>query len=153
MLLTLDIWSALSLRTRVLCWVLSSLCALALLWWLAICPVKEAQMRLVTQQQQQCTALRTQWQKLHALVTPSESLTLPELRIFSPLDFQSQGRQLARWQPAQGGGELVLETGWKGVVETFPLLTERGMQVPAFSLMTGEGALNFTLRVEQDNAN
>lgn len=47
----------------------------------------------------------------------------------------------------------MLETGWKGVVETFSLLTARGMQVPAFSLMVSEGALNFTLRVEQDNAN
>ncbi|MDN2487116.1 hypothetical protein MML63_15910 [Kosakonia sacchari] len=153
MMLNPDVWFALSLRTRVLCWLLSSLCALALLWWLAISPVKETELRLVAQQQQQRTKLRTQWQKLHALVPPSESLILPEIQAFSPLDFQSQGRQLARWQPAQGGGELVLETGWKGVVETFSLLTERGMQVPAFSLMAGEGTLNFTLRVEQDNAN
>ncbi|WOZ77804.1 hypothetical protein [Kosakonia sacchari] len=153
MMLNPDVWFALSLRTRVLCWLLSSLCALALLWWLAISPVKETQMRLVAQQPQQRTKLRAQWQKLHALVPPSETVALPELKAFSPLDFQSQGRQLARWQPVQGGGELVLETGWKGVVETFSLLTERGMQVPAFSLMASEGALNFTLRVEQDNAN
>jgi len=153
MMLNPDVWFALSLRTRVLCWLLSSLCALALLWWLAISPVKETQMRLVDQQQQQNMKLRAQWQKLHALVPPSESVILPQRRAFSPLDFQSQGRQLARWQPAQGGGELVLATGWEGVVETFSLLTASGMLVPAFSLMAGEGALNFTLRVEQDNAN
>lgn len=148
-----DVWFALSLRMRVFCWLLSALCALVLLWWLAICPIKETQIRLVTQQQQQRTQLRAQWQKLHALVPPSDSVALPERLTFSPLDFQSQGRQLVRWQPAQGGGELVLETGWQGVAETFSLLTARGMQVPAFSLMAGEGVLNFTLRVEQDNAN
>lgn len=84
-----DVWFALSLRTRVLCWLLSSLCALALLWWLVISPVKETKMRLVAQQQQQRTKLRAQWQKLHALVPPSETVALPELQAFSPLDFQS----------------------------------------------------------------
>ncbi|MDZ7323806.1 hypothetical protein N4G41_19435 [Kosakonia sacchari] len=153
MMLNPDVWFALSLRTRVLCWLLSSLCALALLWWLAISPVKETEMRLVVQQQQQNMKLRAQWQKLLALVPPSESVTLPQRRAFSPLDFQSQGCQLARWQPAQGGGELVLATSWEGAVETFSLLTASDMQVPAFSLMASEDALNFTLRVEQDNAN
>lgn len=153
MMFNLDAWFALSLRTRVLCWLFISLCALLLLWRLGIYPVKEAQRRLEVQHQEQRTAQHMQWQRLRALALPPETVTLPELHAFSPLDFQTQGRQLVRWQPAQGGGELVLETGWKGVIEAFPLLTASGMQVSAFSLMGSEGVLNFTLRVEQDNAN
>ncbi len=145
-------WFALSWPIRALCWLLSTLCALVLFGWLVIRPVTEAQTRLANQHQQQHAAQREQWRKLRALSIPSDALAIPALVAFSPLDFQSPERQLVRWQPATGGGELVLETGWNEVIETFVLLTERGMQVPAFSLLPVEGALHFTLRVEQDHA-
>ncbi len=147
-----EVWFALSWRTRTLCWLLSTLCALTLLWWLAIRPVTDAQMRIAIHFPNQQTAQREQWRKLRALSIPPDALSVMTLPAFSPLDFQGPERQLIRWQPVAGGGELVLETGWRGVIETFPLLTERGMQVPSFSLQAIEGSIHFTLRVEQDNA-
>ncbi|WLI77951.1 hypothetical protein Q5705_05185 [Kosakonia sp. H02] len=147
----LDTWLALPPPVRVICWLASALCGLSLVWWLSIRPIHNAQAHAVAQQMAQHSVRQAQWRKLRALSLPVEHSPLPDARRFSPLDFQAQDRQLIRWQPAPGGGELVLETRWQRVVETFPLLAERGMLIPAFSLVASEERLQFTLQLEHDN--
>ena len=51
----------------------------------------------------------------------------------------------------QGGGEMVLESRWPQAVETFLLLAERDMQIPAFSLSASDNGLRFTLQLEHDD--
>lgn len=147
-----ELWLALSPRMRVLCWLLCTLCTLALVWWLAIRPLSDDRLRQEKHYPQQLAAQRAQWQKLFALSIPPDAFPASALPAFSPLDFQGQGRQIVRWQPTTEGGELVLETSWPAGIATFPLLAERGMQVPAFSLLLVENALQLTLRMERENA-
>ena len=45
----------------------------------------------------------------------------------------------------------MLESRWSQAVETFSLLAERGMQIPAFSLSASESGLRFTLQLEHDD--
>lgn len=149
--LNVDFWFALPLRLRLAYWLLSMLSGLALVWWLVISPLSAAQVSLASQQSQQHLALQSQWRTLRSLSPPVGELPLPEPRAFSPLDFQESGRQLTRWQPGQGGGELVLETRWEPVAETFRQLAGCGMLIPAFSLLAGDGLLRFTLQLEHDN--
>ncbi len=149
--LNIDLWFVLSPRQRAVCWLLSVFCGLLLMWWLAISPLNTAQERLVNQQREQQVALQMQWRKLRTLFTPPQGLPLSESQDFSPLGFQAPDRQLIRWQPGQDGGELVLETRWSSVAETFALLAGVGMQVPAFSLVADAGLLRFTLRLERDD--
>lgn len=151
MALNIDMWLALSPRMRVLFWLISTLLGLLLVWWLVICPQQDVLVRAIAEQAEQSQRRQTQWRKLRALAPPSEHPALPAVRAFSPLDFQAQDRQLIRWQPAQGGGELVLETRWQPVIETFQLLAERGMLIPAFSLIANEDMLHFTLELERDD--
>jgi pilus assembly protein HofO len=91
-----------------------------------------------------------QWQTLRALQRPTESFqeTLTATIPFSPLDFQIDGTHLARWQPAETGGEMVLETQWAQVPAVFPRLAERNMQAAAFSIRPMGGRLRLTLQLE-----
>ncbi|MDD7994241.1 hypothetical protein [Kosakonia radicincitans] len=151
MSLNADFWFALSPWQRTACWLLSVFCGLLLVWWLAISPLSAAQAQLNIQQSGQQAALQAQWRTLRALFPPTESAPLPTAQPFSPLDFQETNRQLIRWQPGKNGGELVLETRWEPVTETFALLASCDMQVPAFSLAVGADLLRFTLQLEHDD--
>ena len=146
-----ELWFALSPWGRLLCWVISTLCGVLLMWWLFIQPVQYAQARVLAQQTGQQQLWQVQWRKLRALIPPTALPPLPPIRVFSPLDLQAPDRQLIRWQPALGGGELMLESRWPQVVETFSLLAERGMLIPAFSLVASDGVLHFTLQLEHDD--
>lgn len=151
MTLNADLWFVLSPWQRTTCWLCSVLCSLFLVWWLAISPLNAAQAQLNNQQSAQQAALKAQWRTLRALFPPTESAFLPAEKPFSPLDFQETDRQLIRWQPGQGGGELILQTRWQPVAETFARLASCGMQVPAFSLTMQDNLLRFTLQLEHNN--
>lgn len=70
---------------------------------------------------------------------------------FSPVDLQREGVRLVSWVPSAVGGEMSLEADWQQVPATFSMLAERGMQVIAFSLSPGNGALNFSLQLVRDD--
>lgn len=149
--LNADFWLVLSPRTRLLCWLFSVLCGGLLLWWFSISPLKNALGQQLSQQAALQNALHVQWRKLREMSLPIQHEPDAESLAFTPLDFQGEGRQLIRWQPAQNGGEMVLETGWSTVVGTFPLMARRYMLIPAFSLIADETNLRFTLRLEHDD--
>ena len=75
----------------------------------------------------------------------------PQPVAFSPVDFQREGVRLVSWVPSAVGGEMSLEADWQQVPATFSMLAERGMQVIAFSLSPGNGALNFSLQLVRDD--
>lgn len=91
-----------------------------------------------------------QWQTLRALQIQAEQYqqTLPDTVPFSPLDFQRDGTHLSRWQPAETGGEMVLETQWQQIPSVFLRLAERNMQAAAFSIRPVDGRLRLTLQLE-----
>ncbi|WP_054177868.1 hypothetical protein [Trabulsiella odontotermitis] len=91
-----------------------------------------------------------QWQTLRALQMQAAQYqqTLPDAVPFSPLDFQREGTHLARWQPAETGGEMVLETQWQQIPSVFLRLAERNMQAAAFSIRPADGRLRLTLQLE-----
>nr|EKU4731311.1 DNA utilization protein HofO [Kluyvera ascorbata] len=70
---------------------------------------------------------------------------------FSPVDLQREGVRLVSWVPSAVGGEMSLEADWQQIPATFSMLAERGMQVIAFSLSPGNGALNFSLQLVRDD--
>lgn len=72
---------------------------------------------------------------------------------FSPVDFQRQDTELVGWSPTGRGGDMVLETVWQQVPETFMLLAERGIQVNAFSISAKDERLMLTLQLENGNEN
>ncbi|SFU17317.1 pilus assembly protein HofO [Kosakonia arachidis] len=149
--LNADFWFVLSPWQRTTCWLLSIFCGLLLVWWLTISPLNAAQEQLIIQQSGQQAALQAQWRTLRALFPPTENVSLPTVQPFSPLDFQETHSQLIRWQPGKNGGELVLESSWERVIETFVRLASCDIQVPAFSLAAGTDLLRFTLKLEHDN--
>ncbi|MFW0764898.1 DNA utilization protein HofO [Trabulsiella odontotermitis] len=91
-----------------------------------------------------------QWQTLRALQMQAEQYqqTLSVKVPFSPLDFQREGTHLARWQPAETGGEMVLETLWAQIPSLFARFAERNMQAAAFSIRPVDGRLRLTLQLE-----
>lgn len=151
MALNPDVWLALSPRMRAVCWLAATLIGILLIGWFAIRPLNHAQRLTLRQQSALQLELQVEWRKLRALALPEEQIELSEVRRFSPLDFHDQTRQLLRWQPMQGGGEMVLESRWPQAVETFLLLAERDMQIPAFSLSASDNGLRFTLQLEHDD--
>lgn len=151
MALNPEVWLALSPRMRVVCWLAAMLIGILLVGWFAIRPLNHAQRLTLRQQSTLQLELQAEWRKLRALALPEEQIELSEVRRFSPLDFHGQTRQLLRWQPMQGGGEMVLESRWPQAVETFLLLAERDMQIPAFSLSASDNGLRFTLQLEHDD--
>ncbi|MDF7758411.1 hypothetical protein PU683_02530 [Kosakonia cowanii] len=151
MALNPDVWLALSPRMRAVCWLAATLIGILLIGWFAIRPLNHAQRLTLRQQSALQLELQAEWRKLRALALPEEQIELSEVRRFSPLDFHGQTRQLLRWQPMQSGGEMVLESRWPQAVETFLLLAERDMQIPAFSLSASDNGLRFTLQLEHDD--
>lgn len=143
-----EVWLALSPRMRAVCWLVTMCIGLLLIGWFAIRPLNHAQRLTLHQLSVLQPERQAQWRKLRALAPSEEQVALSEAYRFSPLDFHGQARQLLRWQPMQGGGELVLESRWPQAVETFLLLAERGMRIPAFSLSVSENGLRFTLQLE-----
>lgn len=149
--LNADFWFALSPRLRVVCWLTGALCGLMLAWWLVVSPLKDRQVQLRIQQEANESALRAQWRKLRDITPPPQSATDVALSPFTPLDFHTHERQLLRWQPAQNGGEMVLQTQWALVTGSFLMLAQRDMLVPSFSLIAEENGLRFTLGLEHDH--
>lgn len=149
--LNADFWFDLTPRLRFACWLTGACCGLMLAWWLAVFPLKDRQVQLLIQQETHESALRAQWRKVRDITPPQQSATEVASSPFTPLDFHTHEQQLVRWQPAQNGGEMVLQTQWSRVTGTFLMLAQRDMRVPSFSLVTEGNGLRFTLGLEHDH--
>lgn len=121
-------------------------------WWWGIHPLmKDIRLLEVEHRAQHQTRLM-RWKTLLPL-KPPESLDPErddESAVFSPLDFQSTGRDLVRWRALSNGGEMVLASRWQYVPATFVQLAESNMQAAAFSLEVKEETLHFTLQLESN---
>lgn len=143
----IDLWCALTPRTRVFCWtgwtvLLSALMA----WCLFSSPTanSESLNRLRMENRQLWPALyrlaATEDERLSAEASP--------VAPFSPFAISLPGLQLRRWQPSEQGGELALRGGWEAVPSLFAYLAERGVSVNGFSLAMEKNELLVTLTLE-----
>lgn len=143
-------WLALSARSRVAAWLAGTAICATLAWLLAVRPY-------ASEQAQRLAELHTQQQgrsQLWASIMPlrqgwgAETTAPLSGRAFSALAFQTGSARLLSWHPTGHGGEMVLQTGWQDVPETFARLAEQGMRVSAFSLTLKEGVLHLRLELE-----
>lgn len=143
-------WLSLSSRSRWATWLMITLSCAALAWLLAVrpCMTEQAQ-RLAELQAQQLSRSRL-WASIMPLRRAEEqaAAVAQPTRAFSALAFQTSSARLLSWQPNERGGEMVLQTGWQEVPETFARLAEQRMQATAFSLALKEGVLHLRLELE-----
>lgn len=145
----LEFWYGLSPGLRALTASLLVLLALAFCWCMVIRPIEAEQFSLEAQRQAQQQPRQLRWKTLMNLRPPDVSASEEKVTAFTPLSFQSLGRELIRWQPTAGGGEMVLASTWDAVPPTFLHLAERNMLAVGFSLAMKENALHFTLLLER----
>ncbi|WP_312282898.1 hypothetical protein [Pseudescherichia sp.] len=146
-------WLSLSAHSRSAIWLTIALGCAALAWLLAVRPcIHEQTQRLaeIRAQQQSRSQLWADVMPLRQAEELATSAILPE-RAFSALAFQTGSARLLSWHPNARGGELVLQTGWQDVPETFALLAKQRMQATAFSLALKEGVLHLRLELESSD--
>jgi len=146
-------WLSLSAHSRSAIWLTIALVCAALAWLLAVRPcMREQTQRLaeIRAQQQSRSQLWAGVMPLRQAEEPTTSTIRPD-RAFSALVFQTGSARLLSWHPNARGGELVLQTGWQNVPETFARLAEQHMQVTAFSLALKEGVLHLRLELESSD--
>lgn len=148
-----EFWYALSPRLRALAGITAIALVLMGGWWGLILPGKTERLRGDATLAERRQACQNRWQALMNLKPPieAEQINSGEGEAFSPLLFQSSGRQLIRWQPGASGGEMALAAQWAEVPQTFIYLAERNMRAAAFSLEQKESGLHFTLQLERDD--
>lgn len=149
----LEFWYALSPRVRGLTGIIAVALILGFCWWALVLPGKTEQLTIEAKWAERRQECQTRWQELMNLKPPieAEQINSGEGEAFSPLLFQSSGRQLIRWQPTASGGEMALAAQWAEVPQTFIHLAERNMRAAAFSLEQKESGLHFTLQLERDH--
>ena len=98
-------------------------------------------------EQEKSDEITLQWRRTLALRS-SQAPMVTDLQPFSVMDFQSPQCRLVSWQPLPTGGELVLETQWDALLNTFELLAQRGMRVSGFSMTPARPRLRTTLQLE-----
>lgn len=146
----LERWLSLSTRRRMAFWLSVTMSCAVLAWLLTVRPyISEQTQRLAElhAQQQSRSQLWTSALPLRQAWGAEATAPLPE-RVFSALAFQTGSTRLLSWHPTGRGGEMVLQTGWQDVPETFTRLAEQDMQVSAFSLALKEGVLHLRLELE-----
>lgn len=146
-------WRSLSARSQSVIWLTMVFGCVALAWLLALRPcLREQTQRLaaIGAQQQSRSQL---WASAMPLRQAEEQATtaIPPERAFSALAFQTGSARLLSWHPNARGGELVLQSGWQDVPETFARLAEQRMQAIAFSLALKEGVLHLRLELESSD--
>ena len=153
MRLNAERWFLLSVRSRVAAWLIVTMSCVGLAWLLTVRPgTSERAQRLADlhAQQQSRSQLWAGIMPLRQAVQQAATVPLPE-GIFSALAFQTGSARLLSWHPTERGGEMVLQTGWQDVPETFARLAERRTLATAFSLALKEGVLHLRLELESDN--
>lgn len=145
----LEFWYALSPWLRGLTASLLVCLVLVFCWWSVIRPIKAEQRELQAQRNTQQHAGQLRWKALMNLRPPDKSDSNENTEVFSPLAFQSAGRDLLRWQPNARGGEMELVSAWDAVPPVFLHLAERNMLAAGFSLVMKEDALHFILQLER----
>ncbi|WP_336856415.1 hypothetical protein [Pseudescherichia vulneris] len=146
-------WLSLSARSRGAIWLTMALGCTALAWLLAVRPCMREQTQRLTEIRAQQQSRSQLWASAMPLRQAEEQETtaiLPE-RAFSALAFQIGSARLLSWHPNAHGGELVLQTGWQDVPETFARLAEQRMQATAFSLALKGGVLHLRLELESSD--
>ena len=145
-------WCECCFRTRFLCWSISTFAVLLGAFWIVVRPASQQTASLSVDHERAITAIGTLWvsaRQHHAGEVEHESAAvLP----FSPLDFQTGGTQLIRWQPDANGGELTLDAEWINIPVLFNRLAQRGMGVMTFSVEPGKSRLVVVVRVESLHA-
>jgi pilus assembly protein HofO len=147
-----EFWYALTPRIRAALGMGGVMLMLVFGWWWGIHPVA-AEIRLLEDKRNvQHQTRQARWKTLLPLVPPRplETGRYGKSKAFSPLAFQSTGRELVRWQGLNNGGELILASQWDQVPSTFAQLAEHNMQVAAFTLVMKESSLHFSLQLERD---
>jgi len=142
-------WLALSARSRVAVWLTGTAICAVLAWLLAVRPYASEQAQRLARLHAQQQSRSQLWASIMPLRAGEQTATasLPG-RAFSALVFQTGSARLLSWHPTGDGGEMVLQTGWRDVPESFARLAEQGMQVSAFSLALKEGVLHLRLELE-----
>jgi pilus assembly protein HofO len=115
-------------------------------------PASQQAASLSVDHERAITAIGTLWvstRQHHAGEVEHESAAVPP---FPPLDFQTAGTQLIRWQPDANGGELTLDAEWVNIPVLFNRLAQRGMGVMTFSVEPGKSRLVVVVRVESLHA-
>jgi len=142
-----DLWCALTPRTRVFCWTGWTILLSALAAWCLFSSAEtdsESLNRLRMENRQLWSALYrlagTEEERLSAEASPDAP--------FSPFAISLPGLQLRRWQPSAQGGELALHGNWEAVPSLFVYLAERGVSVNGFSLTMEKNELLMTLALE-----
>lgn len=154
MRLSSERWLALSARSRVAAWLSVTMCCAVLAWLLAVRPYTGERTQRLSElhaQQQSRSRLWANIMPLRQAGEPAATAPLPG-RAFSALAFQTGSARLLSWHPTEHGGEMVLQTGWQDVPETFARLAEQDMQVTAFSLALKEEVLHLHLVLESGDA-
>lgn len=149
----LAFWYALSPRFRALSGVTVVVLMMTLCWWGLVRPITTERHGLDAQRAAQQPARQARWKALLELKPPAATASDDETsEAFSPLALQSAGRQLIRWQPNGGGGEMLLEAQWTQIPQTFLYLAGCNMRAEAFSLVMKENRLHFTLQLARNDA-
>lgn len=146
-------WLVLSARSRVAAWLSVTMCCALLAWFLAVRPYTGEQTQRLAELHAQQQSRSQLWASIMPLRQAGEQTATASLsgRAFSALAFQTGSARLLSWHPNEHGGEMVLQSGWQDVPETFARLAEQGMQVTAFSLALKEEVLHLRLELESGN--
>lgn len=151
--LSAERWLARAARSQQVIWLTIALGCGALVWLLTLRPATSVQAQRLAGLHAQQQSRSQLWATIMPLRQAEEqAATTPRSeRGFSALAFQTGSARLLSWHPNEHGGELVLQTGWQDVPETFARLAEQNMQVTAFSLVLNEGVLHLRLELESGN--
>ncbi len=146
-------WLALSVRSRGAAWLSVTMCCAVLAWLLAVRPYTGERTQRLAELHAQQQSRSQLWANIMPLRRAGEQAATAPLpgRAFSALAFQTGSARLLSWHPNEHGGEMVLQSGWQDVPETFARLAEQGMQVTAFSLALEEEVLHLRLELESGN--
>ncbi|MGK9174254.1 hypothetical protein KXR87_13635 [Yokenella regensburgei] len=146
-------WYGLAPWLRGFCGVMLLTLCLMCCWFGILRPAEAEQQALDGKRVTQQHALRHRWRTLMELKPPAGDAvpTTAVREAFSPLSFHSAGRQLLSWEPTPTGGEMLLETRWSAVPQTFLQLSEENMLAKGFSLALKENVLHFALQLERNN--
>ena len=133
-----------------LCWCLSTFLAGLAAWGTLLRPVERQCAERQSQLIQEARTNASLWPVVSTVPLRTETAQAPEMKPFSPLDFQGDETTLVHWKPLQNGGELTLEAEWQAIPGLFSRLAQRDVEIAAFAIAPEGKALR--LRLELDHA-
>ena len=133
-----------------ICWCLSTFLAGLAAWGTLLRPVERQCAERQSQLIQEARTNASLWPVVSTVPLRTETVQTPEMKPFSPLDFQGDETTLVHWKPLQNGGELTLEAEWQAIPGLFSRLAQRDVEIAAFAIAPEGKALR--LRLELDHA-